>query len=130
FKNSDVYGKRLKTAESDVQYYKNKTSRLTKELEDKTKEIKGLIDENAKLRRTDLHLENATQKTKITELKSQVEGLQTQRNDLQKERDKLQIELDNAQAKLSEQVNLTEQLKTDLKKALANQQSKGRGFGV
>ncbi|BCD48542.1 coiled-coil domain-containing protein [Helicobacter suis] len=130
FKNSDVYGKRLKTAESDAQYYKNKTSRLTKELEDKIKEIERLTDENAKLRRTDLHLENATQKTKITELESQVGGLQTQRNDLQKERDKLQIELDNAQAKLSEQVNLTEKLKTDLKKALASQQSKGRGFGV
>uniref|UniRef100_UPI001966E6F1 hypothetical protein n=1 Tax=Helicobacter suis TaxID=104628 RepID=UPI001966E6F1 len=130
FKNSDVYGKRLKAAESDAQYYKNKTSRLTKELEDKIKEIERLTDENAKLKHTDLHLENTTQKTQIGRLESQVEDLQTQRNDLQKERDKLQVELDNTQAKLSEQVNLTEKLKTDLKKALANQQSKGRGFGM
>ncbi|BEG57311.1 hypothetical protein NHP21005_09990 [Helicobacter sp. NHP21005] len=44
----------------DAQYYRDKTSKLTAELEEKDKKIKNLKEENTNLRNTDLRLENET----------------------------------------------------------------------
>ncbi|WP_199764894.1 coiled-coil domain-containing protein [Helicobacter felis] len=128
FKNSDTYGQMLETAKGDAQYYKSRNLRLTTELGEKDKRIKTLEEENTKLRNTDLRLENNVQKTEITELKSQVESLQAQKDDLQREQDKLQTELTNTQTQLNEQIAITTQLKTDLKKSLASQQGRGKGI--
>ncbi len=127
FKNSDAYGQMLETAKGDTQYYKGRNLRLTTELEKNGKKIKTLEEENTKFRNTDLRLENNVQKTKITELKSQIESLQTQKDDLQREQDKSRTELTNTQTQLNEQIAITTQLKTDLKKSLASQQGKGEG---
>ncbi|WP_121022704.1 hypothetical protein [Helicobacter vulpis] len=128
FKNSDAYGKMLETAKLDAQYYKDKTLKLTAELEEKDKKIKNLKEENTKLRNTDLRLENNAQKTKIAKLENQVESLQSQKDTLQKEQDKLRTELTNTQTQLNEQIAMIAQLKADLEKSLANQQGKGKGI--